>query len=266
MWVLHPTEESGSGEALPRSLHERQIRQKASKLTTPGGSTHKAHLCWEGFHGQGLQGVGPDPGRGTSTDPGTRLLDQLNEWEQAAALADAANFDDDEMAWGLVWPDEQDWQEHTDSMPAELYPEEAVSEDSGEDLCEPCCGRASPEPEAELSSQARQEDVSTDILNELRELHRDGQQVMWPQGWSMGEREQRAERPVRSSPVTPPDPALTALGRAAAGTLELADLLDLHRDGLQVSWPTGWYPYSAAVAIHTLRASPVGSLSRPEPG
>ena len=261
--------------------HIKRLRNLQHPATPHIRLTHSGRVARD-FPGKK---VGEPLDRATQPVQDHDTLKQLEELEQAAALAEAAVREDD-LTWGLCGPSEDEG--HDYSNPGQPDPGSDEEEDlvqepgepcqahevqaalSWEDLyenhCDPCSGRARSEPEAETSSQSRQEDVSTEILNELRELYRDGQQVVWPQGWSRGEREQRAVLSVPSSPVTQPDSAITTSGRAEAGALELADLLELHRDGIRVSWHTGWCPYSAAVAIHTLRASPVGPISRPETG
>ena len=94
----------------------------------------------------------------------------------------------------------------------------------------------------------------------------DGLKVVWPQGWNMGERELLEERASPSRPAIPPKSDVASQARAAAAPGELADLLELHRDGLQVVWPSGWNPFSAALAINISLASSVGPTSRPDPG
>ena len=205
-------------------------------------------------------------------------LHQLDEMEQAAALAEASARDDD-LTWGLCGPSEDEG--HCGSNPEQPESDWEEDEDLGQEPGTP--GQApeaqtalpwkdlygnhgEAEPKAEASGQTLQGDVSSDILDELRELHHAGQQVVWPQGWNGGQREQSPAIYVPCSQPTQPDLVIDTVNRTAAGTLELAELLDLHRDGIPVSWPLGWDPASAAVAIHTMRASPVGPPSRPEAG
>ncbi len=71
-------------------------------------------------------------------------LEQLVEWERAAALAEAA-AGEDETAWELCGPGEDEGHEcsdfgpedpHTDPSQAEMFPEEALAALSWEDLYE----------------------------------------------------------------------------------------------------------------------------------
>ncbi len=121
-------------------------------------------------------------------------------------------------------------------------------------------------PWCEARSQTSQENLSTEILDQLKALHSAGQQVVWLPGWNMGVREHREVLFVAASPMSQPNSGSGIPCRAAADTLELAELLELHRDGNAVNWPVGWSPMAAAEAIHALRGAPLRPLSRPEPG
>ncbi len=82
----------------------------------------------------------------------------------------------------------------------------------------------------------------------------------------MGVREHREVLAVVASPTSQPSTAGVTPYSAEADTLELAEPLELHRDGFAVIWPVGWGPVTAAVAIYTARGCPVGPFSRPEFG
>jgi hypothetical protein len=202
-------------------------------------------------------------------------LHQLDEMEQEAALAEASTPDDD-LTWGLCGPSEDEG--YTDSRPERLQPhwenEEELEQETG--------GQGQgPEPQTALpwedlygyhrvtepNRPTSQGELCSDILGELRELHQAGHQVVWPPGWHGGvQREPFAAIDVPSSQPTQPGPATATVDRTAAGNLELAELLDLHRDGILVAWPPGWNPVSAASALHESRACPVGPPSRPDAG
>ena len=122
----------------------------------------------------GSLGGEPQP----SLDPVS--LEQLDEWEQAAALAEAA-AGEDETAWGLCGPEEDEGHEYSDFGPADQGSDSDELGNPGPWPDEPSQVRDRPDP-MQTASQERQLDWGAEILDELRELHRDGQQVVWPPG------------------------------------------------------------------------------------
>ena len=182
--------------------------------------------------------------------------DQPTDGEQAADQTEGAN-PDNELLWGLWGPGDKD---------------EALSDASAqEDLHLTGVGPEDIETEGLDDNQATLdlEDIGT--LEELRELHRNGIEVIWPPGWYMNgaylymDRDLTGEQNQACSPLAAIETRPTGQDTDIAPPEGLAELLELYRDGVNVVWPPGWNPHAAELAYKRLSGNGAGPCSWPGP-